>query len=168
MGLCKHYIIPHHHPQCVWRWDRRGQGSHRGRVDQRKKPLPRTSWEHFTTSVCGCSIVISKPERKYMRGELNTGTARRRQVVLFQRGIQLEVTFSKVWLSNPFRRLLGIQQLDWSIVNQPRISQLSEGDLFFNLDWTAYYVVSTLHGENGSLIHLTTKFSGRFFFLQQR
>lgn len=28
------------------------------------KHLPRTSWEHLTTSVCGCSIVISNPETK--------------------------------------------------------------------------------------------------------
>lgn len=35
-------------------------------LEQRWKHVPRTSWEHLTTSVCGCSIVISNPEMEYI------------------------------------------------------------------------------------------------------
>lgn len=41
-----------------------------------KLDVPRTSWEHLTTSVCGCSIVISNPERKMVTHENNPCGAR--------------------------------------------------------------------------------------------
>lgn len=58
-----------------------GAKKSRGHKEQRRKPLPRTSWEHFTTSVCGWSIVISKPGTKYMTGEFNTNTTGRWHVI---------------------------------------------------------------------------------------
>lgn len=59
----------------------RGTNKSRGHREQRRKPLPRTSWVHFTTSVCGWSIVISKPGTKYITGEFNTNTTGRWHII---------------------------------------------------------------------------------------